>query len=70
MATYRTSSGDMVDAICAIYYPDTSMDQAISVVLTANPGVAAYGPVLPEGLEITLPEIAINEATATIQLWD
>ena len=70
MATYRSVSGDMVDAICTLYYPNVAMDQALTAVLSANPGLAAYGPQLPEGLEITLPEISTNEVATTIQLWD
>ncbi|MDZ4370113.1 MAG: tail protein X [Phenylobacterium sp.] len=44
---------------------------AIEAVLAANPGLAAVGHALPEGLEVTIPEIASAPAQAPmLQLWD
>jgi phage tail protein X len=44
---------------------------AVEPVLEANPGLAARGPTLPEGLAITLPAAAAMPAAPPIpQLWD
>jgi phage tail protein X len=64
---YRTKAGDMLDDICYRYYGD--VPKAIEVVLNANPGLAAYGALLPDGLIIDLPTLA-PVADATVSLWD
>ena len=44
---------------------------AVEPVLEANPGLAARGPVLPEGLAVTLPAAAAAPAEPPLpQLWD
>jgi phage tail protein X len=68
---YRTSENDMLDRICWRYYGRQS--GAVEAVLEANRaiGLAAYGPVLPGGLLITLPELTESEtATTTVSLWE
>ena len=66
---YRTHDGDSVDAICWRYYGRQA--GAVERVLDANPGLAAAGPVLPEGMEVVLPELdpELPEAS-TVSLWD
>ncbi len=69
MTEYMTRAGDMLDAICFEYYGE-SRDYT-EAVREANPSLADYGPVLPEGVVIglpDLPELAIQQAT--IRLWD
>jgi len=39
-------------------------------VLQANPGLAEYGPTLPHGLEVELPDVAPAATAQTVQLWD
>ncbi|MGX4060426.1 tail protein X, partial [Escherichia coli] len=40
-------------------------------VLKANPGLAEYGPFLPHGLQVELPDIPTTTTTVqTVQLWD
>lgn len=72
MATqYSTSDGDMLDRICWVYYGQQS--KAVEAVLEANRAIklADYGPVLPAGLIITLPELTASESeTTTVSLWD
>ena len=70
MSNYQTQSNDMIDGICANHYPDIELDQSITAVLSANPGLAAYGAQLPEGLIIQLPDITAAEIRATIKLWE
>lgn len=45
---------------------------AVGTVLTLNRGIAALGPVLPEGTLITLPAPADTPSRTleTVQLWD
>ena len=65
---YRTKSGDVLDAICWRYY---GHENAVPQVLAVNPGVADYGPTLPAGVIIELPDIAPETVvTATVKLWD
>lgn len=67
---YRTSAGDVLDRICLAHYERVDV---VPVVLDANPGLAAFGPVLPAGVLITLPEIDAADTISgaeTIKLWD
>jgi len=48
--------GDTVDALCWRHYGRT--DGTVEAVLEANAGLADYGPVLPHGLAVELPELA------------
>lgn len=64
--TYTTVKGDMLDAICFKRYQTLSV---LSQVLDANPGLAAHGPLLPEGLTIFLPEFDTKKE-AVVSLWD
>ena len=66
MTRYRTSEGDMVDEICTAHYGSEAMTEA---VYEANPGLAAYGPLLPKGLEITLPEQTPDPVRQPVRLW-
>lgn len=69
MATYVTRDGDMLDAICAKFYGSTT-NRVTEQVLEANFGLADRGPLLPAGLEITLPEIERPAQQQGIRLWD
>ena len=69
---YLTQSGDVVDAICYRVYGN---DVSTVLVLEANPAIngkslAQWGPVLPAGLEIELPDLTVEEPTQGVQLWD
>jgi phage tail protein X len=65
---YRTKTGDMLDAICHKIY--AGQVGATELVLEANAGLADYGPVLPSGLVIELPDLPAAEQAQTIRLWD
>ena len=44
---------------------------AVQAVLEANPGLAAMGPLLPQGTRVVLPAAAAAPAPAPlVQLWD
>jgi phage tail protein X len=63
---YRTVQGDVLDQICLKHYGSAH----IEAVYLTNPGLADYGPILPSGVLITLPEIAAPEPEQpTIRLW-
>ncbi len=66
---YTTRDGDTVDAIAWRVYGSTS-NQVVESVLAANSGLADYGPILPAGVTITLPEIAAPAKAKGIKLWD
>ena len=66
---YVTVDGDMVDLIAFEYYGRHA--QNTEEILNANPGLAAYGPVLPAGRAIKLPRInQQNTPVAFKKLWD
>jgi phage tail protein X len=66
-ATYFTKDRDTVDSICHAYYGRTS--GAVEQVLEANVGLADYGPELPAGVLIALPDIA-EPSTQVVRLFD
>lgn len=63
-------AGETLDAICwrALGTTGGVTEQA----LTLNPGLAALGPRLPEGTEVTLPDtqLAAPAARENVSLWD
>lgn len=61
-ALYTTEAGDMVDHICWRFYGrEVGPTEA---VYDANPGLTAYGPVLPEGVAIILP---VNATSSVVR---
>lgn len=67
--SYITSDGDQVDGICAAYYGSTS-NLVVEQVLEANPGLSEYGPALPAGVTIALPDITAPAQQQGVRLWD
>ena len=65
---HSSSDGDMLDAVVLAHYGDASAT-VLNLVLEANPGLAAYGPVWPEGLEVILPAYEPPAVQETAQLW-
>lgn len=68
MTTYRSKLGDMLDAIVWQYYGRTD-NRLVEIVLEANRGLADYGPELPAGVSIILPEPPAEEPTDRVQLF-
>lgn len=64
----RAQQGDTVDEICNRYYGRTQ--QVVELVYSANPGLAEYGPVLPHGCEVVLPDLPASPSAETVNLWD
>ena len=66
---YVTRQNDLLDDVVFRYYGDTDR-RIVEDVLEANRGIADYGPELPAGLTITLPERAPAAAETLTRLWD
>lgn len=65
---YVTRQFDVIDEICWRYYGRTQ--QTVEVVLEANPGLADMGPILPEGLAISLPDMPPPSTSEAVRIWD
>lgn len=64
-----THQGDTVDALCFRHYGRTQ--GVVEAVLEQNPGLADYGPILPHGLQVELPETPTQQSTPQLlRLWD
>lgn len=69
MAIYITRANDMLDAICFTYYGESR--NYTEAVREANPALSAFGPLLPAGVSIDLPNLdELNIQPDTIRLWD
>ncbi|ASS57929.1 tail protein X [Rhizobium leguminosarum] len=67
--TYTSRQGETVDLACWRYYGRTA--GVMEAVLTANPGLAAKGPILPIGTVMTMPDaVAPTSARQLVKLWD
>ncbi|WP_019409500.1 tail protein X [Pseudomonas psychrophila] len=65
----RTQQNDSVDALCWRHYGRTA--GVTEAVLTANPGLADHGPVLPQGLVVNMPEAqASAPQRQMVNLWN
>lgn len=68
-STYVTQEGDRLDLICWDTYGQTY--GYVEAVLEANRGLADYGPILPAGVTIVLPDLApAPAAKPTTRIWD
>lgn len=68
--TLHARQGDTLDALLA---RDLALgSEAIGIVLAANRGIAALGPVLPLGTPVVVPDdaIAAPVKVAVVNLWD
>lgn len=64
--TYRTSDGDMLDAISRA---ELGSEAHAPLVLDTNPHLADLGPVYPAGLVIRLPPVPAPAAARQVRLW-
>jgi phage tail protein X len=65
--TYTTIEGDTVDLIAWNQWGVTA--GATEAILQANPGLAAQGTKLPQGLVITIPDYVVKKLNATKKIW-
>ncbi len=67
--TVRAQQNDTVDALCWRHYGRTA--GVTEAVLDANPGLADYGPTLPQGLAVQMPEAQVSAPQRQmVNLWD
>jgi phage tail protein X len=65
----RAQQGDTVDSLCWRRYGRTR--GVVEAVLEHNAGLADYGPVLPLGLAVDLPDMStVQKAVPLLQLFD
>lgn len=64
----RSQQGDTADQLCWRHLGRT--EAVVEAMLEINPGLAALGPVLPDGTLVTLPATPITQTRPTVQLWD
>lgn len=67
MKTYRTKDGDMIDKVVHSYYGSVA---PLGDVMKANPAIADYGPILPSGVTIYLPDVVTPAQETIVRLWD
>lgn len=65
----RAHQGDTLDSLC---WRHLGTSAAVEAALELNPGLAALGPVLPNGHPVTLPDplATATQTTPLLQLWD
>jgi phage tail protein X len=60
-------------ALDRLIFEAMGREDLVPVVLDANPGLAALGPILPVGTRVCIPEPDASEAITvipTVKLWD
>lgn len=67
--TYTTKTGDVADDIAWNYY-GTRDGLVVEQLLAANKGLSDYGPILPAGVVVTLPDITVQPTNQAVKLWD
>ncbi|MCS6237155.1 phage tail protein [Shewanella baltica] len=69
MSTIRSRDGDSV-ALILWQQMKRDDDDAEEALYRLNPGLEQYGPILPAGLEITLPELTDKTPAKVVNVWD
>ncbi len=67
-ATYTTRDNDVLDQVVWRFYGRQD-NRLVEIVLEANRGLADYGPEMPAGLTITLPDAPAPEPVQRLQLF-
>ncbi|CCD94694.1 putative phage tail protein [Bradyrhizobium sp. ORS 375] len=67
MEQYTTMDGDTVDLIAYNRFGVTH--GATEAILRANPGLAAAGTKLPEGLTVNIPAFVVKKVSAAKRIW-
>ena len=67
--TVRAQQNETVDTLCWRHYGRTA--GVTEAVLEANPGLADYGPILPQGLAVQMPKAqTAAPKRQMVNLWD
>ena len=65
----RTQQDDVIDALCWRHYGHTN--GVVEAVMAANPSLSTYGPVLPMGIDVEMPDVTPAPSNARlINLFD
>ena len=67
--TFRSRDGDILDEIALARYGQTT-GGAVELILDANPEIRGFGPVLPAGVIIRLPDWTPPAPAQPVRLWD
>ncbi|MGX9427971.1 tail protein X [Bradyrhizobium sp. LeoA1S1] len=67
MEQYTTIEGDTVDLIAYNRFGVTH--GATEAILRANPGLAAAGTKLPEGMVINIPNYVVKKVSTATRIW-
>lgn len=67
MEQYLTIEGDTVDLIAYNRFGVTH--GATEAILRANPGLAAAGTKLPQGMTINIPPFTVKKANTAARIW-
>lgn len=65
---YITQQFDAIDLICHRFYGYTA--GTVEAVLVINPGLSDLAPVLPQGLQILLPDLPPPNTARSVRLWE
>lgn len=66
--TVITDEGDSVDLIAFRRFG--ASNGPTESILDANPGLAAHGPLLPDGLKVIIPVPVQKDRKQSARLWD
>nr|WP_252726588.1 tail protein X [Tritonibacter mobilis] len=66
---YLSKEGETLDEIVWRHY-DAGIRGAVEIVIEANRGIAALGPILPVGTRVLLPEIEEPKKAESLRLWN
>ena len=65
---YHSFDGDVLDRIAWKHY-GYATPEILKMIYDANVGLSAHGPVLPEGLNIFLPDVPPAPRKEAMRLW-
>ena len=69
MKRVKTRAGDTV-GVLLYKHLDRDDDVAEQAIFDANPELASYGPILPAGVDVIIPDIAQPQAQKVQRSWD
>lgn len=69
MKALRSRDGDSISLILYMGLGRTD-DEAEKALFDVNQGLEEYGPVLPAGVVINLPELSLSEPEKVVNVWD
>jgi len=68
MRVVHAQQHDSIDSIAWRYYERSS--GVVEAIVQANPQLVAFGPFLPAGTPVKLPDLPSEPIKPTVQLWN